>query len=421
MAIPFERRVDYGDDLPFLQPDRVIEFDSGYSGQWLVAGDLDGDGEAELLTARNAGQAITAMSAYKLDGSLLWRWGLKGAGQSLRTYDVPAQIYDLDGDGRNEVVYGIEGFLIVAEGNSGRELARYPLPEGLEVADCVTFARLSRTDRASDILVKTRYTRIWAYSAEWKPLWTWEPAGGRMTCHHPTPVDLDGDGLDEVMGGYTMLGPDGRELWTYGSERVDLGTGHLDCCCVVDAGGMPEEVRLAVTACGANHFALLDGRGWVVWEIDGQHFESVEAGHLREGVEWDLVVDVDHCPLGESPTWIVDASGERVGTYATNYSRFHRLVDFDGDGRQEIVLAHARTLCDGEGNLLARFAPKGKWEVEDGDGGDPGPFALVGDMTGGGGEDIVIHTARRALVYENHHPGIGGETGIGTGMNFTLY
>ena len=71
----------------------------------------------------------------------------------------------------------------------------------------------------------------------------------------------------------------------------------------------------------------------MLWEISGHHFESVEAGHIRAEAEWDLVVDVDHRPYGDSPTWIVSATGEQIGAYTTNYSRSHRLIDMDSDGR----------------------------------------------------------------------------------------
>ena len=424
-ALVFDTRVDYTEQIPLLYPDAGITFDPGFSGQWLVAGDLDGDGEAELVTARNTAQSVTAMSAYKLDGTLMWTWGAEGAGDTLRTYDVPVQIYDIDGDGRNEVLYSTDGFLIVAEGVSGRERARFPLSEELEAADCITFARLSGTERTSDIIVKTRYTRIWAYTMDWSLLWEWAPPEGWLTCHHPTPVDIDSDGRDEIMAGYTMLDPDGRELWTYTSSQVDLALGHLDCCCVAQQGDSPEEVRLAVTACGANHLALLDGTGRTLWEMSGHHFESVDVGRIREASPtWDLVVDIDHRQHGDSPTWLISAAGEHIGTYTTNYSRFHPLVDIDSDGLQEIILAHARSVCDGQGIQQACFAPDADFQRvahRREQSGDPGPFALVGDMTGNGTRDIIIHTDQKALLYKNPHPVPGEQPEIGSGINFTLY
>ncbi len=67
---------------PVIHPWRTIEMDPDFSGQWLVTGDLDNDGELEFVAARNDRQSVTAMSAYKLDGTLLWKWGQAGTGRS---------------------------------------------------------------------------------------------------------------------------------------------------------------------------------------------------------------------------------------------------------------------------------------------------------------------------------------------------
>ena len=197
---------------PIVSPRKTIDLEPDFSGQWLVAGDLDNDGELEFVTARNDNQSVTAMSAYKLDGTQLWKWGQAGAGGSTLTYDVPAQIYDIDSDGKSEIIFSEEGFLVILDGSDGKEINRYPLPEELRVADCITFANIRGRECASDIIIKTRYTKLWAYTSDWKELWSWTPKDGYKTCHHPTPVDLDGDGKDEIMAGYTMLDDDGAEI-----------------------------------------------------------------------------------------------------------------------------------------------------------------------------------------------------------------
>ena len=426
MSSPFfDKRIDYDSDGvdSLLSPSYTVDFDPAFAGQWLVCADLDGDGRAELVTARNENQAITAMSAWRLDGTCVWTWGKQGAGSAERTYDLPLQLYDLDGDGRVEVVFSVSGKLVVAEGETGRALQEWPLPAGLEVADCISFARLSNSARPADILVKTRYTQIWAFDPSWRCLWSWQPEDGHKSCHHPTTFDLDGDGLDEIMAGYTLLGSDGYPRWTYTTDATDLKRGHLDCCYVAEWGDAAEAFRLVVTACGADHVALLDGTGRLLWEYAGYHFESAEVGRLRPESDWDVVVDVDHCPYGESPTWVIAADGRPMGHYTTNYSRFHRLVDIDGDGFDGILLAHARTLCDAGGRVRYRLAPDDDFveaAVDPGQG-DSGPFAVIGDMTGDSRVDIIVHTERRAHVYENIGEPLESDMTVGTPDNFTLY
>ena len=99
---PFEC-ITWETDAPVLMPWKTLRPDPAYHGEWLVAGDLDGDGTTEIVTARNDRQIVTTVLASRLDGSVLWRWGTPNTGKAELGYDVPVQIYDLNGDGRTEV------------------------------------------------------------------------------------------------------------------------------------------------------------------------------------------------------------------------------------------------------------------------------------------------------------------------------
>ena len=43
-------------------------------------------------------------------------------------------------------------------------------------------------------------------------LWTVENPGGYRTAHQPFPLDIDGDGREEIMAGYALLDPDGHNV-----------------------------------------------------------------------------------------------------------------------------------------------------------------------------------------------------------------
>jgi rhamnogalacturonan endolyase len=84
----------------------------GYSPNDASVGDLDGDGEYEIVlhqTGRGRDNSQAGMTdapvleAYKLDGSLMWRINL---GKNIRegAHYTQFLVYDLDGDGRSEVV-----------------------------------------------------------------------------------------------------------------------------------------------------------------------------------------------------------------------------------------------------------------------------------------------------------------------------
>lgn len=408
---------------PIIHPYKVINMNPDFSGQWLVTGDIDDDGETEFVSARNDNQIVTALGAYKLDGTLMWTYGKAGAGGSILTYDVPMQICDFDGDGDTEVILSEEGYLVILDGESGKLLARYPLPKELNVADCITFVNLSNADQGSDIIIKTRYTKLWAYTFDWKEIWSWTPTDGNNTCHHPTPVDIDGDGNDEVLAGYTMLDHDGSDIWTFKSGKVQLSNGHLDCCRVAQTGKLPEEFRFVITCCGANLIAMLDGAGNGIWEIDGYHFESADVAPISPiHQNKQIFVDIDHSPFGKYQSWLIDFDGKLIGKFLMDYSRHHRLADWNGDGFCDIILANALTVCDGLGERLCSFDLNGKAEEVRADkkAGDPGPLVSVADVMGNGAGDVILHTDDKIFIYKNpSKPKY--KASFADEFNFTLY
>lgn len=405
-----------------VQPWRRVTLDPEYSGAWIVTGDLDGDGAVEIVSARNVDQNdvhyTSAVVAQRLDGRVLWRWGNPAIGRKKLHHDVACQIYDWDGDGRNEVVLCTDGFLVELDGATGKERRRLPLPE--DATDCLVFANLSGKARATDVLVKTRYTQIWAMDRSGNLLWTVKNPGGYLTAHQPVPVDLDGDGRDEIMAGYVMLNADGSTRWVFKSQKVDQTRGHCDCFRLLRAAKTPGEFRFVMTLCGANCIALLDGNGNPVWEVAGEHFESVDVGRIRAGTPGlQLAVDIDHRPWGDGPVWVFDEDGHVLTRITTDYARHHALLDWTGDGVAEIVIAQPHALFDGHGRRLATLAldPKDDAEGEE-------RLALTGDFTGDGVPDVLLTTRSltEVFIYRNEHGKKPTPPApLGTEVNFTLY
>ena len=275
------------------------------------------------------------------------------------------------------------------------------------------------------MLVKTRYTQIWAFSHDWKPLWNVSMPGGFKTAHQPVPLDLDGDGRDEIMAGYTLLNPDGTVRWTLQPHKADLGAGHLDCCRVLCAGRIPEEWRLALTLCGANALVVCDGRGKPVWEVTGHHFESITVGKIRGDVPGlQLAVDIDHRPWGQGPVRVFDEQGRQLAEVMTDYARHHALVDWTGLGVEEIVIAQSRGVFDGRGHRLVSLAMDerdlGSYDAPEA----AEMLVLVGDMTGDSVPDVMLTTpfSTALYIYRNEHGHKPPKPRPpGTRPNFTLY
>jgi hypothetical protein len=408
--------------VPVVQPWRKVALDPQYAGAWVVAGDLDGDGAVELVSARNVDRNdvhfTSAVVAQRLDGTVLWRWGDPSVGRQKLHHDVACQVYDWDGDGRNEVVLCTEGFLVELDGATGKEERRLPLPK--DATDCLVFANLTGQPRATDVLVKNRYSQIWALDRNGKPLWTVRNPGGYLTAHHPVPVDLDGDGRQEVMAGYAMLNADGSTRWVFKSQKVDQGRGHCDCFRLVRAGRTPADFRFVLTMCGANAIAMLDGHGKPIWEVTGEHFESVDVDRICPGVPGlQLAVDLDHGAWGNGPLWVFDETGRVQTRIMTDYARHHALLDWDGDGVAEILVAQSRALFDGRGRRVATLAMDAK---DDAAGEER--LALTGDFTGDGVPDVLLTTRAMTHVYifkneRGRKP--NPPAPLGTERNFTLY
>jgi hypothetical protein len=304
------------------------------------------------------------------------------------------------------------------DGATGKERRRWPLPK--DATDCLVFANLSGQPRATDVLVKTRYSQIWAFNRAGKELWTSKNPGGYRTAHQPLPVDLDGDGRDEVMAGYAMLNADGSTRWVFQSRQVDQGRGHCDCFRLVRAGQTPEAFRFVMTLCGANCITMLDGNGRPIWEVAGQHFESVDVGHLcaaSPGVQ--MAVDIDHRPWGEGPVWVLDENGQVKSRIMTDYARHHAVLDWTGDGVLEIVVAQPRAIFDGAGCRVATLEMNPQDDVQGEE-----RLALTGDFTGDGVPDVMLTTRAMTQVcmYKNQRGARPNPPApLGTGVNFTLY
>ena len=384
----------------------------------MVAGDLDGDGEVEVVTARNVNENdvhyTCTVSAYKLDGAMLWHWGGPGAGRGELGHDVPCQIHDWDGDGRAEVVVCDQRELVALDGATGRELRRLPLP-GRGITDCVTFCNLSGGDRPTDVLVKSRYTQVFAFDRDWRLLWSVDHPGGHRTAHQPFVVDIDHDGRDEVMVGYVLLNSDGSERWRIQGHEAVLEKGHLDCCRLLRDADDPDEQRLAFTYCGAFVLGAMDGNGRMLWARLGEHYESIDIGQvLPEAAGNQIVVDIDKAGWGESPLLVLDEDGQVVSQFETNRSRQHDLVAWRAGASEDIVVG-GQTVYTGGGEPVAQLAMEPT---------DRPRAAFAFDLTGDGRKDLLGSTWYGTAAYLYRNPGEAtpvADLPLGSGLNFTLY
>ncbi|MBN2375122.1 MAG: hypothetical protein JXD22_01880 [Sedimentisphaerales bacterium] len=401
--------------LPLIKPWKVISLDPTYRGQWIVTGDVDGDGIADIVSARNVNKGdihyTCSVVAHRLDGSIIWKWGNPEIGRASLHHDVACQIYDWNGDGKNEVIVAADKYLIEIDGTTGKEKHRFAIPP--ESSDCIVLCNLSGNKFPSDILVKTRYTQIWAYNYSGKQLWTAKNPGGCKTAHQPRPIDIDGDGKDEIMAGYALLNPDGSMQWPL-EDNKHYG-GHLDCARIFQKDADPSKFSMILTFCGGNRIAKINGQGKMLWTVTGRHFESVNIGKLRKDLPGkQIVVDIDHeQSKGKGPLWILDENGKFLAEINTPSSRHHLLIDWFGQGLESIIIGRSRTMYDGYGKPVAVFAvdqPSANY------------ICSKGDMDGDGIRDVILFSSSTVYIYQNKNgKKPANKIPLGCGVNFTLY
>ncbi|HPR33650.1 MAG TPA: hypothetical protein PLK12_16230, partial [Prolixibacteraceae bacterium] len=231
-------------------------------------GDLNGDGEFEFVVDRipNAEGLTCKVEAYKTDGTRLWqidmgplslnRDGIEGGAAAISNgmWDG-VTVFDLDGDGKSEVLvksakgtlFGdgtsvsysndVQNFVSVIHGETGAELARAPLPDDyLNDGPLQTQFNIAYLNGLSPSVVIKAKNRIgsgdfnlviaaYHYSGnQLSQLWKWKR--GSQNCpdfHQQRIADIDNDGKDEIIDGGYVLDNDGTLLYTLGDQGVVHG------------------------------------------------------------------------------------------------------------------------------------------------------------------------------------------------------
>ncbi|SFC27957.1 hypothetical protein SAMN05421747_107141 [Parapedobacter composti] len=238
------------------------------TGRNLRFGDLDGDGVIDILICqplhhgpKDRNSEVGVLTAVDLEGNVLWQKGEPDPWKYHLTNDVGVQIHDLDGDGKNEVVYCKDGHIYVVEGKTGKLLRSRALPQvpggpgkppKRLLGDAVFFADFSGKGRNSDVVVKDRYNHFWVMDEHLNILWS----ASCKTGHYPYARDIDGDGRDELAIGYSMYTHDGRLLWSLDEELGD----HSDGVALVDYSGNGQWMMMNAASDEGMLFIGTDGK-----------------------------------------------------------------------------------------------------------------------------------------------------------------
>ncbi|MDH7599690.1 MAG: rhamnogalacturonan lyase [Sedimentisphaerales bacterium] len=272
-------RVELHPDWPIVHYKAIDLNEDVRSVAMVGIGDLDGDGTYDFVVkhpgfGKDPGRVSPNRGSYKYDayngktGRFMWRIDL-GWNVDMGIWWTPMVIRDLDGDNKAEVcvrgsVYaataeqmlpsGRKGFLldapeflIVYDGQTGRELDRAPWIELGQPRDWGDYTgnRASRhmlgvayLDGKTPAVLALRGTyglmKVDAYvfkDKKLQKLWRWTNEKAPFLYHgqgqHSVKTaDIDGDGCDEILNGSVAIDNDGKTLWSTGyghGDRFYLG------------------------------------------------------------------------------------------------------------------------------------------------------------------------------------------------------
>jgi rhamnogalacturonan endolyase len=355
-----------------------------YSANDASAGDLDGDGEYELIvkwdpsnSKDNSQSGYTGevfIDAYKLNGTRLWRISL---GKNIRAGAHYAQfmVYDLDGDGKAEVAmktadgskdgtgvvigdaskdyrnssgYVLSGpeFLTIFNGQTGKALStvNYEPARG-NVSDWGDnygnrvdrfLAAIAYLDgeRPSMVMARGYYTRTVLVAYNWRDgqltkQWTFDSntSGNSGYAgqgnHNLSVADVDGDGKDEIVYGAMAVDDNGKGLYTTGLHHGDaMHLSDLD----PDRAGL-EVFQVHETPSNAG-VEFRDARtGQLIWGIP-----------TTKDIGRGMAADIDPRYKG-AEVWadggLYTAKGQKIGTTLPSSTNFG--IWWDGDLLRELL------------------------------------------------------------------------------------
>lgn len=385
-----------------------IPFDKSNAGSWVISEDLDGDGIDEIISAKNVSFHETGLDEHytssiivkKIDGTKLWGWGNSEEGRNAIHHDVACQIIDWDNDGKMEVILATDQYLIELDGENGMLKRQFKIPK--YASDCILFGNFSEHDNL-DIVVKNRYSEVYVYNYDGVLLWEFlgDVKLPKSTAHYPLIFDLDNDGFDDMLVGYSMLDEKGIEIWNLEqTTSLDLRYGHMDCARLIETGAEIGDKKIVITGCTDNFIAMINGYGVLKWALYGRHYESLNIANVFSYSEKpQIIVDLDHEAWGAGPLWILDYDGNFISEIITDYSRFHTTIDWNGTGIDDIIIGESHSVYSGDGIKLLQLEMPFRDEIHE-------TICLKKDIDNDGYSEVLLYYSPLDTLYiyktENH-------------------
>lgn len=383
------------------------------NGRQLRWGDLNGDGRLEFVIAQRQpgasgplARSLSGLTAMNLDGEILWQWGRNDTLSEILATDLPYQVVDLDGDGCCEVALSHDFKVELLDGRTGVSLGSAPTPEhGPRHPDSfyaedqyeripagvLYYCDLTGRGSVGDYLIKDDYNNLWAFSREFKPIWSANLNAG----HFPYARDIDGDGRDEVILGYCMFDHDGRRMFDLQMQD------HSDAVFVGRTGD---------PACFPGwHTVFCSGEeGLMVGDTCGNIHSKQILGHVQRAAVADFSPELPGCELAQCTYWgnlgvvsLHAQDGRKLWEAQPSFlGSLCLAVDWAGDGSALLLISADDStggMWDSHGRRVVSFTDPGHPELT----------ADALDLTGDSRDEIVMWDTKQMWIYTQDRPSPG--------------
>ncbi len=362
-------------------------------------GDLTGNGQIDLVVGqitahgpRDTYSEVGCITAMTFDGEILWQSGEPDSEKYSLTNDVALQIHDIDGDGRNEVIYARDFEIVVADGASGEIKYKVPSPESRPPADrytrilgdCLFFCDLRGTGRPSDLIIKDRYWHFWVFDDRLNPLWE----RSCRTGHYPFAADIDGDGHDELAMDFALYDHRGGLLWNLEDKIQD----HADGIAIVDFQEKPDSCPKILYAASDSGVLFVDLEGGILKHHRIGHAQNPAIGKFRGDLPGLQAVSINFWG-NQGILHFYDGNGDIYhDCEPLNMGSMCLPVNWTG-GEEEFFVHNTNPfnggMFDGWGRPVVMFP----------DDGHPDMCYAVVDLTGDCRDEVVVWDQHEVWVY----------------------
>jgi hypothetical protein len=362
-------------------------------------GDVNGDGLTDFMVLE------PDFSAHVFDNSGKELWSYKAPTENVRErseFEAPGVLWDFDRDGKAEVIHWrmIEGkeMLVMADGQTGKikKQTDWPTKPMPHVYNNFRLAIAKLTPGApNELAVYTDFggtVNVCAYDANLKQLWIHTENRKKDNLgHYIYPVDLNNDGIDEVLVGSLLLDSKGKEIW----NRFDLlpdNHDHADSYKFADVNH-DGKVDIVTANSEAGVFVYEAMTGKIIWENVAEHSQQIQVGNFLKNASAPQVVvggrTYGNRQIGEpylySQLYWFDNTGKKLLKWPGN--PINGNPDFvkgnwRGDGKDQLFWYKFKINDAGTGELYF-----------------PDPVFHMFDFTGKGAEEVITLNRGMLRVY----------------------